>query len=115
MGTELFFLWFYMATDLQFKNDPLCCSVPCTLPAATHVAGPSTHHGSARGQAAPLCSALPGFKISKADTQLYNAVLVFESLGLKGKIPCKSHAAGMLHLRSLCLVGTLCFNRSHLQ
>lgn len=38
--------------------------------------------------AAPLPHfTLPGFKISQADTQGYNATLVSESLDLKGKVP----------------------------
>lgn len=35
-----------MATDLQFKNDPLCRCLPCVPPAATHVAGAGTHHAA---------------------------------------------------------------------
>lgn len=81
-------------------------------PAAAHVAGPGMHH-STHGGAAPLYSALLWFKISQADTQWYNEILVFESLDLKGKIPCKSHAAEMQHVRRLCLAGTLRLNRCH--
>lgn len=58
----------------------------------------------------PGCPALPCLEISQADTQRYNAILVFESLDLKGKIPCKSHAAEMQRWRRWCPVGTLCFD-----
>lgn len=110
------FLWFIWLCICSLKM--IHCVVPCMPPAATHVDSPSAHthtHGSAHGRAAPLYSALPGFRISQADTQQYNAILVSESLDLKGRIPCKAHAAEMQHLRRLCPVGTLCFHRSHLQ
>lgn len=70
-----------------------------------------THH-AACGWATPLCSAVPCCKISQADTQWYNAILVFESLDLGGEILHKSQAAEMQHVSRLCPVGTLISNRS---